>query len=150
MKPILQALILAEHVNWLADGRVVIFGTFNTYRLGNTPPIEEEDHGNGKSSVTIRGGQVGSPYAYVSLTDVVDGTKVTLQFVSLSKNRVVFKQDVTLKCDNRLETVEVISALPPLSINKAGTYAFEMTCEGEIIGSCRVLIEDAAEESEGS
>jgi hypothetical protein len=80
----------------------------------------------------------GSPYVYISLTDVFGNPRLALQFVNLSKNVVLFGTDIEVSCDDRLGTVEVVLALPPLSVQEEGTYAFEVVCEGEILGSHRI------------
>ena len=82
---------------------------------------------------------MGSPWAYISLTDVCNNTELQLQFVSLSRNVVLFETKLIVQCDNRLATVEVIVALPLLQLPEPGTYSFEVVCEGEVIGSHRVI-----------
>ncbi len=141
MKPVLQALILARLVEQLASGAMVIVGTFNAVRLSR------EKNGGVPKNVLV-GGKPGSPYAYISLTDVCDGTKVALQFVSLKRNKVIFQQEITIPCQDRLATIEIVAPLPHLNVSEAGTYAFEIVCEGEIIGSSRVTA--AFEDSEAS
>ena len=88
------------------------------------------------------GMSIGSPYAYVSLTDVCDGTKVQIQFLNLSKNVALFGNEVTLTNVDRLSNVELVLPLPPLPISEAGVYALQVVCEGEILGSWRIVAED--------
>jgi len=141
VKPILQALVIAEHVYETKDGKKIITGTFNRVRFGRiaTPEVEQPD---GTKRRLIPGGvHSGSPYAYISLTDVCEGTELNLQFVSLSENRVLFETGVTLHGTDRLATIEIVAPLPRLQIKQAGVYAFEVVCEGEIIGSHRIIAE---------
>ena len=80
----------------------------------------------------------GSPYAYLSLTDVCDNTVLSVQFTYLTKNEVLFKTDLQIGCKDRLGTVEIVLPLPPLPVQQAGTYTLEVVCEGEIIGSSEI------------
>ena len=84
----------------------------------------------------------GSPYAYVSLTDVCENTLLQVQFVNLTKNAVLFSKEVTVNCPDRLATVELVLPLPPLPVHEPGIYAFEVVCEGDILGSCRIKAEE--------
>jgi Family of unknown function (DUF6941) len=146
VKPVLQALVLAERIYQDISGKKIIAGTFHGIVIRRGPPIKEETDDEGTVvRRTIRGGtDGGSPYAYVSLTDVCDNTQLCLQFVNLTKNEVMFKQDITVRCADRLQTVEIVAALPTLRVPEAGTYAFEIVCEEEIIGSHRLIAKEAA------
>ena len=140
MKPVLQALVLAEHVYQDVTGKKIIAGTFNQILFRRQPPIREVALPDGRTAKQMFGGmQGGSPYVYISLTDVCDKTKLILQFVNLTKNAVLFGTEIDVACDDRLGTVEVVLALPALPVQEEGTYAFEVVCEGEILGSHRVI-----------
>ncbi len=134
MKPILQALVLAERVYVLEDGRKAICGTFTGIKL----KIGTEDD---ERPEYVRGGQSGAPWAYISLTGVCDNTELLLQFVSLKRNHVIFEQQITISGKNRLSTVELVCGLPHLHVSEAGIYAFDIVCEGEILGSYRIDIQ---------
>lgn len=157
MKPVLQALILAERIyEDRSSGRKIIAGTITELGLiplahtkGETAAVSLPD-GTTKNIRLIRGGIAGSPSVYISLTGVFDGTILGLQFVSLSKNKVLFGTDITLKCEDRLETIELALSLPELNLPGPGIYAFEVICEGEIIGSARIVAKDLAEYEKGS
>ncbi len=141
MKPVLQALVLAERVYQDISGKKIIAGTFHGIVIRSGAPINEEtdDEGNVVRRTILGGTDGGSPYAYISLTDVCDNTQLCLQFVNLTKNAVMFKQDITVRSTARLRTGEIVAALPPLTVPEAGTYAFEIVCEDEIIGSHRLI-----------
>jgi hypothetical protein len=144
VKPVLQALVLADHVyEDKTTGKKIISGTFHGIKFSRKPPTAEAVLPDGsKKLVTMGGMQSGSPYAYLSLTDVCDNTILSVQFVYLTKNVVIFKTDFKIECDNRLGTIEIILPLPKLPIQEVGTYALEVICEGEIIGSSRITAED--------
>lgn len=139
MKPVLQALVVADRIYEDKSGKKIIVGTFNTWAFSRQPPIGQINHSNGTSQRVILGGvQAGSPSAYLSLTDVCDGTKLILRFVNLTKNMVILSSGASVKNTNRLEMVELVFPLPALPIVEAGTYALEVLCEGAILGSWRI------------
>jgi hypothetical protein len=139
MKPVLQALVLAEHVYQDVTGKKIIAGTFNRVMFSRTPPIQEIEQPDGTKQKVIQGGMHGgSPFAYISLTDVCENTNLLLRFVDLTHNIVLFGKEVTVNCKDRLATVELVFPLPPLGIQQEGSYAFELVCEGTILGSYRI------------
>ena len=144
MKPVLQALVMADHIYQdQQTGKKVICGTFNTFRFSRKPPVTEVEAPDGtKQTVVAGGGHSGSPYAYVNLTDVVEGTKLRLQFVNLTKNVVLFGTELVIANVDRLATVELVFPLPRLPIQEAGAYALEVVCDSEVIGSCRITAQD--------
>ena len=89
------------------------------------------------------GVQGGSPYAYLSLTDVCINTILSVQFVFLTENEVLFHTEITIDCNDRLQTIEVILPLPALPIQKEGVYELEIVCEDEIIGYSRITAKEA-------
>lgn len=144
MKPVLQALVLADHVYQDVSGKKVIAGTFSGFKFSKKPPVAEVVRPDGQTQRIITGGtSAGSPYVYMSLTDVCDNTTIQIQFLNLSKNIVLFGNDaIQLPKVDRLANVEVVLPLPVLPITEAGTYALQVICEGEILGSWRVVAED--------
>jgi hypothetical protein len=150
VKPVLQALVLAEHVYQDVTGKKIIAGTFNRVMFSRQPPVQEIEQPDGTKQRVIQGGvHGGSPFAFVSLTDVCDGTNLLLRFVDLTRNAVLFGKEVTVNCKDRLATVELVFPLPPLGIHEPGTYAFELVCEGSIIGSYRVTAAEVPPPGEG-
>lgn len=137
--PVLQALILAEKVWKTAEGQHIIAGTFNSIILEKERIAQTVEDNDGRQLTLLRGGQAGAPYAYLSLTDVCDDTKLLLQFVSLSRNHVIVQTGVQIKSKNRLATVEIVIPLPMLPLPGPGVYAFEVVCEGELIGSHKIV-----------
>ena len=150
VKPVLQALVLAEHVYEDKSGKKIIAGTFNRLKFTRKPISKKVELPDGSDRTVVLGGiHSGSPFAYVSLTDVSNNTELLLQFVNLTKNEVLFGKKVFLNCKDRLATAELVFGLPPLPIAETATYAFEVVCEGEILGSCRIQAEELDIESEG-
>jgi hypothetical protein len=149
VKPIVQALVLAERVYQDITGKKIIAGTFNRVFIPSAEHfVREQPLRNGRTQTLVAGGMHGgSPYAYISLTDVVDGSALTLQFVNLGKNQVLLELALVVNIRDRLEAVEIVVPLPPLPITEPGTYALEITCEGEILRSHRIVAEHIPEES---
>jgi len=143
VKPVLQALVLADRVYQEVTGKKIIAGTFNGVKFSRKPPVADlACPDGGKQQVLMGGMAVGSPSAYISLTDVCDGTKLQIQFVNLSKNVALFGTEVAINNVDRLNNVELVLPLPVLPISEAGAYALQVLCEGEILGSWRLVAED--------
>jgi hypothetical protein len=145
MKPVLQALVLAERVYEDKSGKKIITGTFNQILVGQVqmPVVEMPD---GTKRPALPGGtDPGCPSLYLSFTDVVDGTDITLQAVNVSKNEVLFQLAFKINVDSRLATVEIILPLPPMSVfaSQIGTLSFDVIWGGEILGSHRLLVKEA-------
>lgn len=140
MKPVLQALVLAEHVYQDISGKKIIAGTFSgVVCRSREEVVGEVELPDGNTKQFVKGGMHGgSPFAYISLTDIVDDTELTLQFVDLTHNQVLLEQALRIECHDRLQTVEIVAPLPPLPISGPGIYAFEVVCDGVILGSHRV------------
>ena len=150
MRPVLQALVLADRVYTDVTGKKIIAGTFNKVWFSKKPPIRELEQPDGtKQKVLLGGMHAGSPSAYVSLTDVCEGTKLELHFVDLTRNVVRFRTEGTIANVERLSTIELVFPLPALPITEPGIYALEVICEGEILGSCRITAENLDEKREG-
>lgn len=152
MKPVLQALVLAEHVYEDKTGKKIIAGTFNAIEIAtrSAQPTVDEDG----AQLVPAGEQIGSLYAYVSLTDVGNDTELVFQLVQLNKNVVLYgTKPIPVKSPHRLAAVELVVPLPPMehALNRggAGTYAFEILCEGGILGSWRITVTEEPNAYEG-
>src|SRR5947209_2869761 len=112
MKPILQSLVLAERIYKDTSGKHIICGTFNQILVRKTKLPEQQRPDGSTHPVVVGGTDPGSPSLYVNLTDVVDGTEITLQVVSASRNAAIFGVALKLGCTDRLAAVELVAALP--------------------------------------
>ncbi|MBN1393939.1 MAG: hypothetical protein JW959_02825 [Pirellulales bacterium] len=144
MKPVLQALVVADHVYRDGNtGKHIIAGTFNSYKFSRKSPVEQVEAPDGTKQTTVAGGKdTGSPYAYVCLTDVCEGTTFQLHFVNLSKNAIIFRTEAVVENIDRISTIEIAFPLPRLPITESGVYAIEIVWENEVIGSWRITVED--------
>ena len=142
MRPIIQALVLAERIYTDKSEKKIIAGTFNRIVISKRV-VETHKLEDGSQRLVMPGGtDPGCPSAYLSLTDVVNNTDISLQIVNVSKNRVLFGTALTIECHDWLATIEIIIPLPPFRtfLNEPGTFSFDVVWKGEILGSHRVIV----------
>jgi hypothetical protein len=144
VKPVLQALVLADRVYTdQPSGKKIIAGTFNRFYFSKAPTYKDVEQPDGTKRRLLAGGlQAGSPWVYLNLTDVVDGTKLLLQFVNIGTQQTLFSTEIALTCNDRLATIEVGLPLPLLPIDGKGHYAFEVMFQGELLGSYRIIADE--------
>jgi hypothetical protein len=144
MKSVLQALVLAERIYVDQSHRKIICGTFNQLTIGKIPKVEVPQSDGSKPQMLPAGHDPGCPWAYVSLTDVIDGTAITLQMVNAIKNQVMFRVDLVIKEPDRLATVEIVVPLPAINtfVTEAGVLSFDVMWDGEILGSHRLVVKE--------
>jgi hypothetical protein len=146
LKPVLQALVVADHVYEDRAGKKIIAGTFNTFGFRTKLPHQDVQRpGAEKKKIRLGDTRPGSPFAYVSLTDACEGAVLTIQFVDLTRNAVLFGNEVTITKVERLSAIELVLPLPELPICAEGIYALEVVCEGEILGSYRITAKNLDE-----
>ncbi len=140
MTPVLQALVVADRVyEDKGTGKKIIAGTFSRMFFKKPAPAGQP------IQIPPSGAQMGSPFAYISLTDIHGTAKLTIRYVRLDdvEAKPVFQTDtITVKCEDRLATVELAIPLPPLPIIK-GVFALEVLCEGEMLGSHKIVVDEA-------
>jgi hypothetical protein len=85
--------------------------------------------------------QAGSPYVYFSVTELTERKTFEVRYVDLHSNRSLFQAEVPIECDDPLKTIEVSMPLPrlPLVALEERSYALEVLCDGQLLGSHRVL-----------
>ena len=144
MKPILQALVLADKVYEEKSGKKIIAGTFNRIHTGKAPTQQVPTPGGGTSTVMPGGTDPGCPWAYVSLTDVLDGTEITVHYNDLTSNQSQFHVGVKIQNHDRLATIEIVVPLPPMRAftPHPGTFSLDVVWNGEILGSQRVIVDE--------
>ncbi len=124
--PILQAIVLCDCVYAdAATGKKVIAGTFNTLWAAEFPTQFAR-----------------STFVYLSLTDVHDHAVLQLHYVDLKTNDILLGLDkLHIAAASPLECVEVALEIPPLPMPHPGVYAFEVHCEGTIVGTIRIHVQ---------
>jgi hypothetical protein len=150
-KPILQALVLADHVYQdRITGKMIIAGTFT--RVVSVRPSQPADFKGPLAASGVEGadkqldrisaenvGTVGSPYAYMCLTGIHTSAELEMRYVDLRTYKPLFRAALTVQCDNPLRAVELGIRLPmPLPMPHNGEYSLELLCEEEMLGSWRV------------
>jgi hypothetical protein len=159
VKPVLQALLLADHIyEDRTTGKRIVAGIFNRLHGRRNKP---EPPASGESVAPAAGGnapgtdeprlkkplggpEVGSPYVYISITEIYQSLLLQLKYVDLSDNTALITLDININVDkpNPLQTMELTVPLPSkLPAPHAGTYALELWHDGEVLGSLRVLVE---------
>ena len=147
MKPVLQALLVADHIYQdKKTGKSIVAGIFHQLLFKKAEDVQAALKQEG-TQIAIPGGlAAGSPYAYVSLTDIRGEQEFTLRYVYLNEDRSLFNTKFRVKSKNPLDTVECIFALPALPTEKAGVYALELiwndTDAGTPIGSFRIHVQE--------
>ncbi len=143
MKPVLQALLLADHVYQdAATGKKVIAGTFNQLRFfkKQRPGSPEDVESAGAQQQVFGGVHSGSPYVYISLTDIRGSVSCVLRYVDLEDNKALLETEFSITCGDPLETREIIVPMPPLPAGKAGIHALELLCDDAPVGSLRITV----------
>ncbi|MGQ0634626.1 MAG: DUF6941 family protein [Planctomycetaceae bacterium] len=145
--PVLQALLVADQVYQDAESsKFVICGVFGVVnRIATKRPSQaEEAQAEGKRRRSI--GELmrtGSPWAYISLTEVQGTRKFELRYVDLSDNAVLFSTEFAVTSGDPLQTIQLRLALPELPAPHPGTYALELLCDDELLGAHRVIVKEA-------
>jgi len=143
VKPVLQAILLADHVYVdKGTGKHVVAGVFD--RLSFIPKERREEAELAKENVVLGGMQAGSPWAFLSITDVRGEQGFALRYVFLDDDQVIFQTEFTIKSEDPLKTYRVVAPLPPLPSKRAGTFALEVVWNDEPIGTYRVVVAEAS------
>jgi hypothetical protein len=153
-KPVLQALLLADHIYQdKATGKYVICGVFD--KVYFEPEKSSEGLAVAKSDAerSIRvslefGHAAGSPWSYISLTEVHGEQHFELRYVDLEENTALFQANFVVQNDDPLKTLEIVIPLPilpmPARAPEGQGYracALELLCDNELIGSHRVSVQ---------
>jgi hypothetical protein len=126
VRPILQSLVLADHIYIDAKtGKKIIAGTFNHLAAPEFPSFF------GRTT-----------YAFISMTEVHGNTPVTLKYTDLSNSETLLEiRDLPMEAPNDpLATVEMVVELPRFPMPHEGIFAFEVYAHEEQIGSLRIQV----------
>jgi hypothetical protein len=151
VKPVLQALLIADHVYVdKVTGKKVVAGIFHRMHFTPAKPIQEQNSEEGRIRLHIPPGglQAGSPFCYISLTEVRNQQHFALRYVDLADDRMYFQSEFDVDCRNPLETIEIVLPLPPLPANKAGVFALELLWNDEHLGSHRINVDEVKQRNE--
>ena len=148
MKPILQAMIVADHVYQDAKtGKHIVAGIFNQIFFMTKDAVDAQLNGAsaGSGNRVLGGAHVGSTYVYLNLVDMKGTNQFKIQFVGLKDNEVYFDAKFELRSEDPIKTCEASFGLPQLPTHKAGDYALELIWidseqREELIGSVRIKV----------
>jgi hypothetical protein len=135
MKPRVQAILLADHVyKDEFTGKYIVSGIHDTYLFNPNPPPEPKP-----GDIPLDMQRAGAPYVYVNLTEFNGKFNFELRYLSLSQDRVIAAFSFEMTSYDPLKTVQFALAFP--SVPKVeDTIALELLCDGEVIGSQRIVV----------
>jgi hypothetical protein len=138
-KPVLQAMVLADHVYQdRLTGKFIICGTFSTILFGPSPNTEPS-----AASQNVAAGLVsraGSPYLYLALAEVHGDVQLSLRFVDLSDASVLIQAEIIVASNDPVAVAEYILPMPPLPAERIGNYSLDLLYDEELLGSWRIAV----------
>ena len=154
VKPILQALLLADYVyEDRRTGKKVVAGIFSALGVVKGQQQEEEstleEPGAGhpqEHKLKVSGVErAGSPYVYISLTELHGATELRLRYVSLdasleSREALFETSPFSVVARSPVDSVEIVLPVPPLP-RIPGVYALELLFGDELLGAHRVTVQ---------
>jgi hypothetical protein len=132
--------LVADHVYIDAGtGKKIVAGIF--HRMTLTPAkLEPTGENTVRLEVPAGGHQSGSPFCYISLTEIRGKQPFTLRYVSLEDDKALFEMQFMAECQDPLETVEAVFPLPALPVLGPGHYAIELLWGQEPLGCHRITM----------
>jgi len=127
--PVLQALVLADHIYTVEGVKRIICGTFSRLWCEEYPT------------------EFGRPtWAFVLLVDCNGEVAIQLRFVRLRDNRVLM-QSATINMESKdpLIPIDIAVQVPPFPLPEAGAYSMECYANDQLIGSVRLQAMKAGE-----
>jgi hypothetical protein len=158
LKPIVQALLVADHVYTdKATNKKIVAGIFHRLwfrKPGDVPrppddPALGTQPGEAKGTISVPPGgyNAGSPFCYISLTEVHGKQPFELRYIDLSSDQVIFGTKFGIECNDPLQTIEMVLPLPPLPAVKAATYTLELFWNDEALGAHRITVAESKEQA---
>ena len=136
--PVLQAILVADQAYQDTNtGKFIICGIFSkVFLIPGVPSTADEKV---QQSVAATYQRAGSPFAYLSLTEVHGTRPLELRFVDLADNSLVIKIDFQLTSANPLDNLEIAIPLPELQMVHDGAFALELYSNDSWLESHRIL-----------
>lgn len=133
--PVLQALVLADHIYTDGDtGKRVICGTFSRIWTKSFPAVYAP-----------------KTWAFILLVEVVNEVVLRLRFVSLDEHNEILVEspEIRIRSEGPLVPIDIALQLPSLPLPRPGIYAFECYADGTMIGSVRLNVAELEENPNG-
>jgi hypothetical protein len=146
-KPILQAMVLADHVYQDRSGKHIIAGTFTTIFFGAAKFVASGEGDDQRLTSSEPVTRIGSPYLYLALVEVHGELPLSLKFVDLSDASVGFEAQIVVTARDPVSVAEYILPMPLLPANKVGNYSLDLLHEDELLGSWRIAVKRAEEQT---
>ncbi len=126
LKPELQAVVLADNVYTdVHTNKKIVAGTFNQLWSVKFPAIFSK-----------------TTQVYLVLTNCHGVQKLRIRYVDLKDESVLLESpEIRLTITDPLERHEVVMDVPPLPMPHEGQYAFEVYCNGELLGGIRINVD---------
>ena len=124
--PVLQALVLADHI-YTDEGssKRIICGTFSKISCLSFPAIYNQ-----------------TTWVFVLLVDVTGEINLQFRFVSLANDEILMQSSpIKIQALDKLTPLDIAIQIPPFPLPRAGIYSFECYADGTMIGSVRLNVE---------
>ena len=137
---------MADHVYTDAvTGKKIVAGIFHRILFTEPKPSEAQREGANEINLQITPGghRAGSPFCYISMTEVRGEQEFDLRFVDLGADQVLLATKFRVTCNDPVEVIEVVLPLPMLPLPmppRPGTYALELLWKDEPLGSHRIIV----------
>lgn len=123
--PVLQSILLAErvYIDTQSD-RKVLAGTFHDLVLERIPGLFDT-----------------GAYLYLAVREIKGTCILQVEFVDCGANKTLLEFDpIPIHAVGSLETIDIVIALPPLSIPDAGLYSFDIFSDNHFLGAFRLTV----------
>ena len=150
-KPVLQAMVLADHIYQdRSTGKHIIAGTFTTIFIGSAKvtPAPDSEGAAGRHTVSGPITRAGSPYLYIALVEVHGEVPLELKLVDLSDASVLMEAQVVVASNDPIAVAEFVLPLPILPASKIGTFSLDLLHGGEFLGSWRISVKEMEQPEE--
>lgn len=122
--PVLQALVLADHIYTDESGKRIICGTFSQIRCGQFPTKFNRP-----------------TWAYILLAEVIGRPVLQLRFVMLKNNRILMQSPkMTIGASSPLISLDIAIEIPNLPLPSPGIYGVECVVDDALIGCARLQV----------
>ena len=124
--PVLQALVLADHIYTDESGKRIICGTFSRVWCGQFPTVFSRP-----------------TWAYILLAEVIGRPVLQLRFVMLNNNRILMQSPkLTIGASSPLVSLDIAIEIPNLPLPSPGTYGVECVVDDALIGCVRLQVSE--------
>ncbi len=120
--PVLQAMVLADHIYTDVSGKRIICGTFSVLNVAQFPKLFARE-----------------TWLFLYLVDVAKSFSLQLRFVHLHDNKVLMQsQPVGLQSKGPLTPLDIVIQVPPFPLVAEGFYSLECWAEDHLLGALRL------------